>query len=163
MNHLRSLGDAVITEGKNAKKLMKKAKASRNENGVWKRRKRFGRSVKNRCPGYFQKRIKEVFGSTGGTYIEVPANYRASQYDHTCDAYIKKKLSERMYALNDGTIVQRDLYSSYLLYQYDPVTQDINKEKCRSEFNTYYEKETALIETISAEHIRILNSGIRFK
>ena len=163
VNHLRNLGDVVVTEGKNAKKLMKKAKAAKNENGVWKRRKRFGRSVKNRCPGYFQRRLKEVFEATGGKYIEVPENYRASQYDHTCDTYTKKKLSDRMYALNDGTIVQRDLYSSYLLYQYDPITQEINKEKCKSEFNRYYEKETALIETIRAEHIRILNSGIRFK
>jgi len=27
----------------------------------------------------------------------VPSDYRASQYDHTADDYIKKKLSDRMY------------------------------------------------------------------
>ena len=43
-----------------------------------------------------------------GTYIEVPNDYRASQYDHTADDYIKKKLSGRMYHLADGTLVQRD-------------------------------------------------------
>ena len=65
---------------------------------------------------------------TGGTYIEVPNNYRASQYDHTADDYIKKKLSDRVYKLHDGTEVQRDWYSSYLLYCYDYRTQNIDKE-----------------------------------
>ena len=54
-----------------------------------------------------------------GTYIEVLNDYRASQYDHTADDYIKKKLSDRMYHLADGTLVQQDWYSSFLLYCYD--------------------------------------------
>ena len=41
--------------------------------------------------------MEEKFKITGGTYIEVPNDYRASQYDHTADDYIKKKLSDRMY------------------------------------------------------------------
>ena len=56
------------------------------------RKKRFGRSIKNRCPGYFQAQVKRKFTQTCGTYIEVPQEYRASQYDHTVDEYIKKKL-----------------------------------------------------------------------
>ena len=51
--------------------------------------------------------------------MEVPSDYRASQYDHTADDYIKKKLTDRMYHLVDGTLVQRDWYSSFLLYCYD--------------------------------------------
>ena len=35
----------------------------------------------------------------------------------TADDYIKKKLSDRLYKLHDGTEVQRDWYSSYLLLQ----------------------------------------------
>ena len=49
-------------------------------------------SIKNRCPGYFQAQVKRKFTQTCGTYIEVPQEYRASQYDHTVDEYIKKKL-----------------------------------------------------------------------
>ena len=161
VNHLRSLGDRFITEQKNAKKLQKKAKYSEDENGKAKRRKRFGRSIRNRCPGYFQQKAKEVFESTGGSYTEVPSDYRASQYDHTCDEYRKKKLSERMYRLDDGTAVQRDWYSSYLLYQYDLVSQNIDKEKCKSEFRKFYEKEEVMIARIIAEKIKVLNSGIR--
>lgn len=98
---------------------------------------------------------------SGGRYIEVPSNYRASQYDHTADAYVKKKLSDRMYHLADGTLVQRDWYSSFLLYCYDDKIEEINKTKCRAEFEKHYKREKALIEWIQANPIKILNSGIK--
>ena len=118
VNHIRSLGDVFITEPGNAKKLMLKAKETtvNEKTGKFNRKKRFGKSIKNRCPGYFQSHVKEVFLLTGGKYFEVPYDYRASQYDHTNGEYVKRKLSQRMFTLSDGTTVQRDLYSSFLLY-----------------------------------------------
>ena len=161
-NHLRSLGDTFVTEPKNASKLMKRAKeTTKNDNGKFNKKKRFGKSIKNRCPSGFQTTVENKFKLTGGTYIEVPNNYRASQYDHTADDYIKKKLSDRLYKLRDGTEVQRDWYSSYLLYCYDYRTQNIDKEKCIAEFKAQYNKEKALIAWIKANKIRILNSGIK--
>ena len=148
-NHLRSLGDVFITEPKNASKLMKKAKeTTKDDKGKFNKKKRFGKSIKNRCPSGFQTTVEKKFTITGGTYIEVPNSYRASQYDHTADEYIKKKLSDRIYKLTDGTLVQRDGYSSFLLYCYDYNTQDIDKNKCIKEFDDCYEKEKALIEWI---------------
>ena len=88
-NHLRSLGDTFVTEPKNAARLMKRAKETTvNDKGRINRKKRFGKSVKNRCPGGFQAAVENKFKTSGGTYIEVPNNYRASQYDHTADDYI---------------------------------------------------------------------------
>ena len=66
-----------------------------------------------------------------------------------------------MYKLTDGTLVQRDWYSSFLLYCYDYRTKDIDKNKCISEFAKCYNKEKALIEWIKANKIKILNSGIK--
>ena len=161
-NHLRSLGDVFVTEPKNASKLMKRAKeTTKNSKGKFNKKKRFGKSIKNRCPGGFQSTVEKKFKVTGGTYIEVPNNYRASQYDHTADDYIKKKLSDRMYKLYDGTKVQRDWYSSFLLYCYDDKTQNIDKEKCIAEFETQYNKEKTLIAWIKANKIKVLNSGIK--
>ncbi len=117
--------------------------------------------IKNRCPSGFQTTIEKKFKLSGGTYIEVPQNYRASQYDHTADDYIKKELSDRLYKLRDGTLVQRDWYSSYLLYCYDYRTQDIDKTKCNTEFDICYAKEKALITWIKANKIKVLNSGIK--
>ena len=151
-----------MTEPKNSKGLQKRAKKTTvNEKGKINKKKRFGKSIKNRCPGYFQAQIERRFSSSNGAYIEVPKDYRASQYDHTLDNYIKKKLSVRMYRLSDGTLVQRDWYSSYLLYCIDITTREIDKNKCIENFNKQYSKEKALIEWIKANRIKILNSGIK--
>ena len=161
-NYLRSLGDTFVTEPKNASKLMKRAKETTvNSKGRFNKKKRFGKSIKNRCPSGFQTTIEKKFKVTDGTYIEVPNNHRASQYDHTADNYIKKKLSDRMYKLTDGTLVQRDWYSSFLLYCYDSKTKGINKDKCVTEFNKCYNKEKELIEWIKDNKIKVLNSGIK--
>ena len=161
-NYLRSLGDVFITEPKNAGKLMKRAKETTvNSKGKFNKKKRFGKSIKNRCPSGFQATVEEKFKTTGGTYIEVPNDYRASQYDHTADEYIKKKLSDRMYHLSDGTLVQRDWYSSFLLYCYDYRTKNIDRDRCILEFEECYSKEEALIERIKANRIKVLNSGIK--
>ena len=161
-NHLRSLGDVFITEPKNAGKLMRRAKETTvNSKGKFNRKKRFGKSIKNRCPSGFQTAVEQKFKVSGGIYIEVSNDYRASQYDHTIDDYIKKKLSERMYKLQDGTEVQRDWYSSFLLYCYDYRTKGIDKNKCISEFDKCYSKEKALIEWIKVNEIKVLNSGIK--
>ena len=91
VNHLRSLGDIFVTEPKNAARLMKRAKETTvNNKGRINRKKRFGKSVKNRCPGGFQAAVENKFKTSGGTYIEVPNHYMASQYDHTADDYIKR-------------------------------------------------------------------------
>ena len=161
-NHLRSLGDTFVTEPKNASKLMKRAKGTtKNTKGKLNKKKRFGKSIKNRCPGGFQATVKKKFKATGGIYIEVPGNYKASQYDHTADDYIKKKLSDRLYKLRDGTEVQRDWYSSFLLYCYDHRTQNIDKGRCITYFGKCYDKEKALIAWIKANKIKVLNSGIK--
>ena len=161
-NHLRSLGDVFVTEPKNASKLMRRTKkTAKNSKGKFNKKKRFGKSIKNRCPSGFQTTIEKKFKVSGGTYVEVPNNYRASQYDHTADDYIKKKLSDRLYKLRDGTLVQRDWYSSFLLYCYDYKTKDIDKEKCNIDFGRFYTKEKALITWIKANHIKVLNSGIK--
>ena len=141
---------------------MKRAKKTTvNSKGKFNKKKRFGKSIKNRCQSGFQITVEKKFKVTGGAYIEVPYNYRASQYDHTADDYIKKNLSDRLYRLRDGTLVQRDWYSSFLLYCYDHRTQDIDKDKCITDFGRCYNKEKALIARIKANNIKILNSGIK--
>jgi hypothetical protein len=160
VNHLRELGDTFVTEPKNSAKLAKRAKKTTvNKNGKINRKKRHGKSIKNRCPGYFQAHAKMKFKN----YIEVPMDYRASQYDHTADDYIKKKLSQRIFTLTDGTIVQRDWYSSFLMYCIDLATGKINKQKCIDLFNVKYALEVALINFIKANNIKIMNSGIKVK
>ncbi len=160
VNYLRSLGDTFITEPKNSAKLAKRSKETTvNKKGKINKKKRFGKSIKNRCPGYFQEHAKQVFESTGGKYIEVDNDYRASQYEHIKDDYIKKKLSQRMFKLDKNIKVQRDLYSAYLLYCYKDGT--IDKDKCKKEFEDFYKKQNKFIKDVKKNNIKILNSGIK--
>ena len=178
VNHMRALGNVFITEPKNAKKLQKRSKNTERQDKPsviqksdgteqlvykYKCKKRFGKSIKNRCPGYFQAQAKAKFERTGGVYIEVPATYRASQYDHTCNKYIKKTLSQRMYELADGTRVQRDWYSSFLMYCIGTDLQHISRYKCKRYFDELYAEYLKLEQYIINNKIIVMNSGIRFK
>lgn len=178
VNHIRALGDIFVTEPKNTKKLQKRAKKTerqdtasivKNSDGTeisvhkYKRKKRHGKSIKNRCPGYFQAQAKAKFERTGGTYIEVPVTYRASQYDHTCNKYIKKALSQRMYELANGIRVQRDWYSSFLMYCIDSDLQSISRYKCKRYFDELYKKYLELEQHIINNKIIVMNSGIKLK
>ena len=62
-------------------------------------KKRFGRSIYKYCMGYVWAHTQQKFLNTGGQFIIVPRNYRASQYDHTADTYTKRKLSDRLLCL----------------------------------------------------------------
>lgn len=162
-NHMRELGDELITEPKNASKLMRRSKeTTKNSKGKFDKKKRFGKSIAKRCSGGYQATLKQKFENTGGIYREVPNNYKASQYDHTIDDYVKKKLSERMFRLK-GTNeeVQRDWYSSFLLYCYDYRTDSIDKDKASKEFEDLYKQEQQFINWIIENKIKILNSGIK--
>ena len=166
VNHIRSLGDVFITEPANAKKLMLKAKETtvNEKTGKINRKKRFGKSIRNRCPGYFQSHVKDIFLLTGGRYFEVPYDYRASQYDHTNGEYVKRKLSQRMFSLSDGTTVQRDLYSSFLLYSAstDNTGQLIlDGMKCLESFPAIEKLHDEEVGRIRLSGKRVLNSGIR--
>lgn len=161
INYLRSLGDTFITESKNADKLMRRVKKTtiNKKTGKINKKKRFGKSIQNRCPGYFQQQAKLKFPN----YIEVPNDYRASQYDHTADDYIKKDLNDRYYALQDGTMVQRDMYSAFLLFNINLLNKFIDKEKCKSNFNNFYQLQNKRIYEIQQNKEKIFNSGIKLK
>ena len=122
--------------------------------------KRFGRSIYKYCMGYVWAHAQQKFLNTGGQFIIVPRNYRASQYDHTADTYTKRKLSDRMISLSDGTVVQRDCYSSFLLYCYSFDSKAIDKDKCKAEFARFLKNEQDLIAYIRTHNINVFNSGI---
>ena len=68
-----------------------------------------------------------------------------------------------MYRLTDGTLVQRDWYSSFLLYCYDYKSKKIDRDRCISKFEKCYRKEKDLIKRIKTNKIKVLNSGIKIK
>ncbi|WP_394120948.1 hypothetical protein [Planococcus donghaensis] len=163
VNRLRSWGDEAVLETMNIQGLQKKAKvATRNEKtGNWNSRKRFGKSILNRSPGYFISQLKERFKATGGTVREVNTwTFKASQYDHVLDASNKKQLSQRWHTLPCGTKIQRDLYSAFLLHCSDADWQKPNNEECQTFFPIFYPLHQQCVESIKNNRVAVLNSGI---
>ena len=73
--------------------------------------------------------------------------YRASQYNHVTNEYVKPKLSERTKKIWDN-LIQRDLYSAYLLLNHNEDYKKIDRKKCIENFNTFLEKHNQLIEEL---------------
>lgn len=74
-------------------------------------------------------------------------NYRASQYNHLTNTYIKPKLSDRIKKIWENRI-QRDVYSAYLLLNHNKDYKEIDRKKCIENFNTFLTNHNQLISTL---------------
>ena len=85
----------------------------------FKRKKRFGKSISRRAPARFLLELKQKAEAVGGGYAEVDTKeFKASQYNHVTGNYEKISLSQREKQIG-GRIIQRDLYSAFLIHNAD--------------------------------------------
>ena len=165
INKLRAMGDKLIVEQMNIKALQKKAKeVTKNEKtGRFNRRKRYGKSILKRSPGYFLSQARYKFESTGGAFREVNTwTFKASQYDHILDDTNKKQLSQRWHRLPGGTKIQRDLYSAFLLFCSKTDLLKPDKALCDQYFTRFLELHNCCVNEIKNNRQVVLNSGIKF-
>ena len=160
VNRLRSYGDVIVTEKQSIIGLAKKVKPKKKKDGKAGktrncRRKRFGKSVQQRCPGLFRSELKKKFNG----YIEVDLMYRASQYDHEKDDYVKKKLSQRTHRHSRGRASPRDAYSAFLLWCHDAEYDSPDRALCNIRFEDYYKRIQAMIKNYKEKGVKVLNSG----
>ena len=115
-NQLLSFGDEHYWEDMNMQALQKRAKKTEisEKTGKYKRKKRFGKSIGHRAPAMFLRILERKIIAHGGSFKKVNTfKFKASQYDHKSNEYKKKELKERWHRFDDGTKVQRDLYSAF--------------------------------------------------
>jgi hypothetical protein len=164
VNHLRSLGDEVFIETMNIKALQKKAKETtkNQKTGRYNRKKRYGKSILNRSPGYFIQQLKYRFELSDAIFHEVNTwTFKASQYDHILDDTNKKQLSQRWHLFEDGTKIQRDLYSSFLLYCSNNEKTKPDKNLCDQYFEDFKHAHDTCIQRIQTNQEVVKNSGIK--
>ncbi len=78
--------------------------------------KMYGRAVAQRAPSEMMQLLARKAERAGGQrrIVNVRA-LKSSQYDHSTDGFVKKRLSERWHVFADGRgRVQRDVYSAFL-------------------------------------------------
>lgn len=113
----------------------------------FKKKKRFGKSLNNHSPGYLDAQLLKKAEEYGVNVIKVDMlKYRASQYNHHTDEYIKPSLSDRFKIIN-GHKVQRDLYSAFLLCNYKD-EETIDRYKCIDEFDNFIKQQGELIKEV---------------
>ena len=160
-NIIRSLGDQIYGEHMNFQGLAKRSKnttVNRNT-GKINKKKRFGKSISNRCPGLMVSTLKNKFGNG---YHEVNTwEFKASQYNHITNTCIKKKLSQRIQELdyNGETItIQRDLYSAFLLMNSNNTLDKPDLNLCNITFENFIVNHTICINNLKVNNIKVNNS-----
>ena len=82
-------------------------------------------------------------------------------YDHKLNDCNKKSLSQRWHTFEDGTTVQRDIYSSFLLLCSNNDLTSPNKDECDKLFEQFLINHDKCINKIKENKVKVLNSGIK--
>ena len=148
-NAILALGNQVYVEAMDFRALMKRAKETTvNKDGRFNRKGRYGKSIGYHAPAMLVGIVKQKAPQEGGALYEVDTfKFRASQYNHVNDTYIKKTRDERTTFVG-GQLVQRDLYSAFLLKNSQPTRNETDRTKCSATFDTFMAHHDTCIQTL---------------
>lgn len=119
----------------------------------FKRKKRFGRSIRNKSPSMFLTILKNKCEQYGAEYQEIEtAAFKASQYRHDTGKYEKVPLSQREKTIN-GKTVQRDLYSAFLIQNSKATLDGPNRNKCKKKFDSFARRQKRKINQMKKNGI----------
>ena len=171
INHLIQTTSEFILEPMEFDNLQKRSKKTERSDKVakvkqkdgtvkevrkYRRKKRFGHSIKNRSPGLMQANLKKKAIQYDIPYYEIDKTaFKASQLHHDTGEYVKPSLNERFKTI-DGHLVQRDLYSAFLMYNTSDSLTIPDFNKCNANFPHFLELQDKLISQMKER-------GISFK
>jgi hypothetical protein len=149
-NYILSLGDKIFVEEMNYKGLQARAKKTeKNEQGKFKKKKRFGKSLANKAPAKLLTLLNNKLKYWDKELIKIDTwKVKASQYNHLNGECNKKQLNERWNDLN-GIKIQRDLYSAFLIQHVNDDLKSINQEECKRDFDEFLELHNKEIEKLN--------------
>lgn len=151
-NKILPLGDKFFVEDMRWKALAKRAKKTRqNRKGKFLSKKRYGKSIANKAPGSFLSILEEKAIRFGGTFQRIVTwEAKASQFDHQTGKYNPKKLSQRWHILSDGTKIQRDLYSAFLIQHTSTNLKSFDQSCCSKDFPAFIAMHDKAISRLKA-------------
>lgn len=137
-NYIISLGNKVYVEKMNFAGLQRRSKnTEKNEQGKFKRKKRFGKSLANKAPSMLLTIIDRKLKYFGEELIEINTfEAKASQFNHFDRTYTKKALSQRWNDF-DGIKIQRDVYSAFLIMNIADDLKSFDIDKCNERFENF--------------------------
>ncbi|MBM7653469.1 transposase [Neobacillus cucumis] len=143
-NTILKMGNKVFCEKMNYKGLQKT---------------KFGKRIGYKAPSMFL-RIVNTKLSYQGKKIEYVNTWtvKASQYCHILNEYQKKKLSQRFHVLPDGTKIQRDCYSAWLIKNVSETKNKVNREKCLTDYLSFFENYKKTEDTLRSLNKKFIAS-----
>ena len=116
----------------------------------FKKKKRFGASIRDRAPSQFLTILGRKCARQGGGLITIDTrSVKSSQYDHVQDKYIKVPLSCRMKEAG-GKVVQRDLYSGFIIKHVMEDNRTVDRKACIRDFEVFLKAQDKCIADIKA-------------
>lgn len=165
-NKLLAAGNEFYVEDMRWRALARKSKkAKKNKKGKYLSRKRFGKSIANKSPGSFLSILEQKVKAQGGSFKRlITWEARASQYHHMTGKYKKKKLSQRTDVLEDGSRVQRDLYSAFLIQHANKSLDGFNVRLCKKNYANFLRMHNEVMEALARSDKKLPSSmGVRQK
>lgn len=157
-NKIISLGDRILVEQMSFKGLQKRAKKTtvNEKTGKYNKKKRFGKSLANKAPAMLLEIIDRKLNYEGIKLLKINTReVKASQYNHFTDECNKKELKDRW---NKDVMLQRDLYSAFLIMNVDKSLKKINRELCNKTYETF--KKLHDVEIARLKELKI--KGMKF-
>jgi hypothetical protein len=162
-NVILQTGHEFFVETMNYHALQKRAKKNKvnNKSGRFQRKKRYGKSIANKAPALFVSILEYKCKYLGAKLNKINTwSAKASQYNHETDEYQKKKLHLRWSQVGDF-IVQRDLYSAFLIKNINNALEKVDKDLCDKNFENFIIKHDLEIIRLKLLMPNISSMGIK--
>jgi len=159
-NYIISLGDRILVETMQFQGLQKRSKkTTKNKDGKFNKKKRFGKSLANKAPAKLIEIINRKLNYDGLKILKINTQkVKASQYNHFTGEYNKKELKDRW---NKDIEIQRDMYSSFLIMNINDDLETINQDKCIETYDIFkmlHDKEINRLKELKLQGYKLISS-----
>lgn len=159
-NYIISLGDRILVETMQFQALQKRSKkTTKNKDGKFNKKKRFGKSLSNKAPAMLIEIINRKLKYENLEILKINTQkVKASQYNHFTGEYNKKELKDRW---NEDINIQRDCYSAFLIMNVNDDLETINQGKCNESYNNFkilHDKEINRLKELKIQGIKLISS-----
>lgn len=161
-NYIISLGDRILVGTMQFQGLQKRIrKTTKNKQGKFNKKKRFGKSLANKAPAKLIEIINRKLNYDGLKILKINTQkVKASQYNHFTNEYNKKELKDRW---NEDINIQRDCYSAFLIMNINNDLETINQDKCFETYNDFkilHDKEIERLKELKLQGYKLSSMGI---
>lgn len=159
-NYIISLGDRILVETMQFQGLQKRAKkTTKNKDGKFNKKKRFGKSLANKAPAKLIEIINRKLNYDGLKILKINTQkVKASQYNHFTNECNKKELKDRW---NEDIEIQRDCYSAFLIMNINDDLEIINQDKCIETYDNFkilHDKEINRLKELKLQGVKLISS-----